>query len=156
MTRRLKVRPPCILRWSGESLKCLCGSVTAHVAVYIRSIKSPVMELERVSVVRLSKVMSFSVLVVNGDVFHPGSAWTDASTASTCAADTIGYPIHFVKKKNSLPDSIHYLLGIKSRFLKPPSTSQDDLQAVVDAVCYESLAVKEDGTKASAVLPSSD
>lgn len=38
-------------------------------------------EMTRVMVVRLVKVPSFGVVVVNEDLLNAGSAWTDTSTA---------------------------------------------------------------------------
>lgn len=100
--------------------------------------------------VRLVKVLPFLVLVVNGDVFHAGPPCLDANTAITCTADIIRFQVHLVKERYGLPDGVHYLPDFKPKILRPPSTSQDDLDSVADAVCGESPDVEKASTKAPA------
>lgn len=77
--------------------------------------------------VRLIKILPLLTLVLNGDTFHAGTAWTAANTAFMCAASTVRFQLHFVKEGYSLPKDGHYLPGFKPGFLQPSSTSQDDL-----------------------------
>lgn len=100
-------------------------------------------KLGRAGVVRLGKVPPVSAKLVNGEKLYAGLAWTESSTAFTCAPHTTKYRVHFVIEGYSLPDAIHCLSSSKPRFLQASSTNQDDLGAVADAVCGESHAVKE-------------
>lgn len=79
-------------------------------------------ELRRVSVVRLVKVLPFSVLAANGDTIAAGPVWTNANTAFTCVADIFRSQIHFAREGYSLSDGIYYLPNFKPRFPEPQST----------------------------------
>lgn len=100
-------------------------------------------ELGHFSVVRLVRVPPFLVLVVNRDTLHSDHAWTGESTAWKSAAETINYHVQSVKEGYRLPDAIHYLSDLKARSSQPPSTAQDDSDAVADAFRDESPAVEE-------------
>lgn len=110
--------------------------------------RSRVKELVRVCSLRLVKEPQFSVLVVNEDTIHAGPAWKDASTALTCAADTVRNYIYFVKEKCSLQEGIHDLPNFKSWISLTSSTSQNDLSVVVNGFCGESSAVEQASTEA--------
>lgn len=84
-------------------------------------------ELGRVTVVHPVRVPPISVPIVKDDTVHPVPAWRKADTVSTCAADTITYHRHIVKKEYSLPDGILDLPDLKTRPLQPRPTDQDDL-----------------------------
>lgn len=58
--------------------------------------------------------------------------------------------MRFVKKTYGLPDGIHYVPDSEPRFLKPPSSTQDDLDALMSAVGGESPVVEETSTGAFA------
>lgn len=106
--------------------------------------------LVRVRSFHLLRVPQFLVLVLSGERFHADSAWLDANTASTFAADIIRYYVHFVKVRYSLPDVIRYSLDLKPRLLQPPFTKQDDRDPEMNAVCSESSAIEKAKTEASA------
>lgn len=112
--------------------------------------QSRVKALGRVSVMGLVKVPPLSMLVVNSDTLHAGPAWTDGSTSFIYAADNIRYHAHLGKERNGLLDDIHYLSDFKLMNLQPESTSQGDLDPLLDAVCGESLAVEEASTETPA------
>lgn len=134
-----------------QMLKCICeDSHRSFCALY----QNRVGELGLDSAVSLEKLPPFSGLVVNGDKFHASSAWTSANTAFMCAANTIRYPVHFVNERYSLPDGIHYLADFKPAFLQTMPTTQDDLDALADAICSECLAVAEASTEATAAMKS--
>lgn len=86
--------------WEG-SHSSVCGD-------HQRLVKEP----NCATLVRLVKV-PFSVLAVSRDTFKAGTAWKDANTVLMCAADTARYHIHFLKKRHSLSDGMHYLSGFK-------------------------------------------
>lgn len=111
--------------------------------------QNPVKKLRRVGVVGLVKVPPYSAVVVNGDLYHAGPTWTDASKSFTCVADTIRYHVHSVKAEYSFSDGIPYLWDSKPKLLEPSSTNQADLDAVLDTVCDESLAVEVASTETS-------
>lgn len=79
--------------------------------------QSGVKELGRVSVMHLVEVSPVSVLVVDGYLFHAGSARTDANTAILFAVDTLRNHVHFVRAVCNLPDGIRYLLDLKPGLL---------------------------------------
>lgn len=81
-------------------------------------------------------------------MYHAGYAGTDANTAFTSVADSLKYHVHFVKERYSLPDGIRYLQSLKPRYLQPPSNTQDDIEAVIDAVCGEFSAIEKAITEA--------
>lgn len=103
-------------------------------------------KLRRVNAVRLIKVSPFSMLVGNGDTLYAGHTSRESNTGFASATETKRYQFYFVMERYSLPDCTHYLLDLKPRFQESPSTSRDDLDAVMDAVCGESPAVEEAGT----------
>lgn len=98
----------------------------------------------------LQKCCRSSCWFLKGNTFHPGLALKDANATYTCGADTTEYHAKFVKKGYSLPKSIMYLPDPKPSLLQPSSTSQDELVAIMDTVCYKSPAVEEAGSKAPA------
>lgn len=113
--------------------------------------RSRVMKRGRTSAVRLVVGPPFSVLVASGDLFRAGRVWTIVNTAFMCASDTIMSHVHFVKKKYSFPHGIHYLPDFKPRFLQPPSTNQNDLDAVLNGAFGESCPGRKDSTETPAV-----
>lgn len=74
MTRRLRFSPLIFFPMASERLDdppWICEASHCGVSAVHRS---PMKKQERVSVVRLVRVPPFSVLVVNGDSLHAGSA----------------------------------------------------------------------------------
>lgn len=80
----------------------------------------------------------------------------DANSGSPCAADTVRYHIHSVKEGCGLPDGVQYLPGFKTGFLQPQSTSLDDFDPLMGAVCGEPPAVEEASDEAFAPPGRSD
>lgn len=66
------------------------------------------------------------------------------------STDTIKYHVYLVKEKYSLRDGIGYLPDFKTRFLQPSSTSENDLNPIVDAVLGQVSRCKKASTEASA------
>lgn len=122
------------------------GSNRSAFAVH----QSWMQKMGRSSGVLLVKVPPFSVLALNRDLLHSGSARTGASTARKSAAEVVRYHFHLMKERCSLPDGILYLLELKPRFLQPLSANKEDLSAVMNAVCRESLALDEASTETRA------
>lgn len=104
----------------------------------------------------LVRVPPSLVLVVHGDTFHAGPAWKDANTAFRFFSDTIRYHVHFAKDGYSFSDGVQYLPDLKPRVSQPLSTSQDDLDPLLDAVCDESLVIEQASTDAFAATKRSD
>lgn len=112
--------------------------------------KNRVKELRSVSAVGLVKVPPVSVLVVKEDFLKVFPVLRDETTTFMCGADTIICHLHFFKKEDGLPDCIHYIPNFKQRFPKPPVTTQNDLDAVMNAVFGGSPGVEEVSGEASA------
>lgn len=97
----------------------------------------------RATVKCLVRAPPLLIPVVKGHIVHAGSAWTDPDLTFLFAAETIRYHFQFFKKEYGPPDAIRYLLNFKHSFLQPPPTIQNGLDAIMSAVCTESLAVEK-------------
>lgn len=67
---------------------------------------------------KLVKVPHYFKVVVGGDIFHPGPAWSDEGMKALSAVDTGRYRVHFVKKGYSLPAAVHFLPYFKRSSLE--------------------------------------
>lgn len=74
----------------------------------------------------------------------------DAATAFVCAADTATYHVGLFKEGGRFQVGIHHFPGSRAKCLQPASTGQNDLHALMYAVCGQSLAVEGDSVEASA------
>lgn len=92
------------------------------------------------------------VLAVIKDRSHGCPAYTDTATSWRSAAKTVKYHLHLVKKGHSFQDDIHCLPDLKPRSLRAQATSQNDLDALDDALPGESFAVGKATTETSAAL----
>lgn len=99
------------------------------------------------SVVQLVKVSPYSFIVVNGDIFHPGPAWSDGAMEGRSAVDTIRYHVYFLEKAYNLQNPIHFFPHFKPRFSKPLSVSNEKgLQSVLKGAYSDILLAHGDGT----------
>lgn len=125
-----------------------CSASTAH--------QSRVKKIECDSVVHMVTRLPFSVLVLNGDIFHAGLALTDVNAVFTCASDTVKYHVNFFKKRYRPPDGTHYLPVLRPGLLKQSFSSVGSLDALMDAVCGEFCFVQEASNEAPAAWKRSD
>lgn len=104
------------------------------------------------SVVRLVKEPLYSVSVVSESTLHPVPASSDGCAEGASGTETMIYRAHFVKKRSSLSDAVHFLSDFKPRFLESFSASTEKgLHSVVEEAHSDNLLSGEDGTESRAV-----
>lgn len=113
-----------------ELLLWLCEGLERSVRTFSQS---RLQELGRGNLVRLLKLPADSVIVVIGDAFQVGSAYSDGHMEGMSAVDAVRSHIHFVKMSYSLSDAFFCLPKIKPRSLNTTSASTERrLQPVVN------------------------
>lgn len=79
-------------------------------------IQSRMRGLGGLSVVRLMKVHLYSLIVVDGNIFHAWHAWSNGDMDDISTVDTGRYHFHFLKKSYFLLDAIHFVHDFKPGF----------------------------------------
>lgn len=90
------------------------------------------------------------MVILSGDLFHAGPAWTDVPTAFSFTAGTIENHVHFVNERYRIPDGIRYLPDFRPGLLEQSFTIQGDLDVVMDVVDGKSCAIEIASTAAPA------